>query len=355
MDAQDLRKKILDYHTGRLTATEKTELLRQLNSLSAAEREELFPQEEWEALQPYPVTAKELKTVLGEIKRRSLERERSGKDVPQAIGGVRPGSGRIFRLAGKDASRWLQAACVLGVIILSGVIVMKLRISVPDIKQNISSVIHYRDIRVADGRRTTIRMSDGTLVTVNGGSLLSIPEPFSGAGREVFLKEGEAWFEVAKDPRRPFVVHSSHMNIQVLGTSFSVRDYEDEKNADVSLSTGKVAVSLSATQSAPVYLLPGGQVSLNKESSSFTQRSLDPAVADAWIRGDLVFQSVTLHHVLNVLRHRYAVSFDVKRPDLEEEKFSATFRNYNIETIMQQLHLMSGIQYKIEGTKIYIR
>lgn len=331
MDVTELRKKIEAYYTGQLTEEEMASLLRKMEGLSAGDLERMFPDEEWRSLQPYPMTSEEVEAGLGNIKYVSM----------------RSGSGRVYKMR-----RWLQAACISGALVTAGVLAARYgkRSSMGATK---SMSVHYKDIKVEDGRRSTITLSDGTLVTVNGGSLLSVPEPFAGGGREVYLREGEAWFDVAKDANRPFIVHSAHMNIQVLGTSFSVRDYAEERNAGISLSTGEVAVRHGDGE--PIHLTPGYRLDLNKATAVFARKAIDTAVAGAWVRGELVFQGASLHHILNVLKHRYAVSFVMLRPDKEEEKFSATFRNNGLETILQQLQLMSGIRYTIEGKQVLIR
>ncbi|MBN9380840.1 MAG: FecR domain-containing protein [Chitinophagaceae bacterium] len=331
MDAPEFRKRIQAYYTGQLTEEEMASLLRKMDGLSAGDLERMFPEVEWRSIQPYQVTPEELEAGLEKIKHLS----------------VRSAGGRVRKMR-----RWVQAACISGALVMAGVLAARYgkRSSMGTI---MLASAHYKDIKVEDGRRSTITLSDGTVVTVNGGSVLSVPDSFAAGGREVYLREGEAWFDVARDVRRPFIVHTSHMNIQVLGTSFSVRDYGEERSAGISLSTGEVAVRHG--EGEPIHLTPGYSLVLNKQTAVFVRKAIDTAEAGAWVRGELVFQGASLHHILNVLKHRYAVSFVLQRSDKEEEKFSATFRNNSLETILQQLQLMSGIRYTIEGKRVLIR
>lgn len=264
---------------------------------------------------------------------------------------------KVITLGTARSTGWYwKAACVAAMVGIGGWLVSRYSKSNTKTAATIAS-LHYHTVKVEDGNRSRLVLPDGSVITFNGGSTLSIPDQFASDSREIYLNEGEAYFEVAKDVARPFIVHSTNMDIHVLGTSFSVRDYGDERNAETGVTSGKIAVTHAAGAGPAgdaLYLLPGDKVILNKAQSAFMRQNTDTSAVAAWIRGELVFQGATLHHVLNVLKHRYAVSFDVKRPDLEEEKFSATFRNNSLETILEQLKLMSGLQYNLQGKTILI-
>jgi ferric-dicitrate binding protein FerR (iron transport regulator) len=207
----------------------------------------------------------------------------------------------------------------------------------------------FRSMKVADGKQGVLVLSDGTRITINGGSELLFPEKFEGTERLVYLKEGEAYFEIAKDVQHPFTVKTSQLKVRVLGTSFSVRDYSDEKHAFVSVNSGKVALD------STLELIAGDGSILDKHTGTFTKQHIDTASTTAWTRGELIFQDSALQQVLQVLQHKYAVHFGLKDSLLLKHHFTATFRNNSIETIMQQLQLMSNIHYTITNNHIVIQ
>jgi len=101
---------------------------------------------------------------------------------------------------------------------------------------------HFNEIMVSPGTRTKVQLPDGTQVWVNADSKFSYPESFKGQTREVFL-DGEAYFDVVKDPKHPFIVHTSGINIRVLGTAFNVKAYKAEHTIEATLVHGLIEVT----------------------------------------------------------------------------------------------------------------
>ncbi|WP_428331539.1 FecR family protein [Mucilaginibacter sp.] len=114
------------------------------------------------------------------------------------------------------------------------------------------------------GEHKTIKLTDGSVIWLSAGSSVSFPSAFNGATREISF-EGEAFFEIAKDKKHPFIVHTGKTSTRVLGTSFNINSFKEHQNIVVSLITGKVAFSDNKTQ---VQLLPGHEVLYNKTSGA---------------------------------------------------------------------------------------
>src|SRR5690606_11154745 len=107
----------------------------------------------------------------------------------------------------------------------------------------------------AAGQRIVIHLRDSSDIYVNGGSTVMYPETFAQNSREIKLLEGEAFLDVAQDPQRPFVITTGDIHVNVLGTSFNVRNYSHENAVDVAVKTGRVAVNNGGAES--VLLSPG--------------------------------------------------------------------------------------------------
>jgi ferric-dicitrate binding protein FerR (iron transport regulator) len=292
----DIRKQLDDFAAGKLSAAEKTALRHALAALTEQERMELFPVDSY-VHENFRLPEEEVSTALTQLKKRIPER-------------------RILFTA------WKYAA--IFILILGSAFLLRRNTSAKN-----------RNIRVPDGNHASLVLSDGSHVTINGGSELSFPEKFEGTERVVYLKEGEAYFEIAKNSRQPFIVKTAQLKIKVLGTSFSVRDYNNESHASVSVNSGKI--ELQGRQ-----LTAGSGSTLDKHTGTFTKQDIDITATTAWIRGEFIFQDATLQQVLQVLQHRYPVHFVVKDPELLQHRFTATFRNNSIQSIIEQLNLMSN-------------
>ncbi|RFM32981.1 FecR family protein [Chitinophaga silvisoli] len=315
MKIPDIRKRLEDYQAGRLDAAGTQQLQQAIDRLSEEELSELFPVDEF-------VNNKEHQLPEAEIDA-ALEQFRKNR---------KPGI-RLIKLT--------RYAAVFVLLLGSTFLLRKMNLDRKPERR-------FRTMRIADGRHGAITLSDGSRVTINGGSTLYFPEEFDDSARIVYVEEGEAYFEIAKDAKRPFFVRSPQLNVKVLGTSFTVRDYKDEQTASVNVNSGKIGLK-------GLVLSAGMGLTADKENGTFTREEIDTATTTAWIRGELIFQDAGLQQVLKVLQHKYAVHFDVKDTALFKRKYTATFRNNTIENIMQQLKLMSSFQYTITDKQIVIR
>lgn len=323
MELQDIRKKLDDFAAGNLTPTEEEDLQNALSGLTEEERVQLFPVEDYVEKGKFALPEDEVTMALARFRKT-----------------VRPSGKRILLTISRYAAIF---------VLVSGSLLYLWR--TPANKKNTTIAKRYRTVRIADGNHGTVLLTDGTRITVNGGSELVFPEKFEGADRTVYLKEGEAYFEIAQDAAHPFIVKSQQLNVQVLGTSFSIRDYGNEKTASVSVNSGKIAVAAGTS----LELIAGTGSVLDKRKGTFTKHDIDVNMITAWTRGECVFQDASLQEVLQVLQHRHAVQFEVKDSSLLKRKFTATFRNNSMQSIMQQLKLMSNINYTITGNHIVIQ
>lgn len=313
MNLSDIRKQLEDYQAGRLDAAGKHQLQQSLDALSEQELSELFPVDDFVHNNAHQLPEAEVDA--------ALERFRSNRK-PTRI---------VFM---KQLSRY--AAILL--LFIGSAFLLRKSAQYGDRKPE----KHFRTLLVADGKHGSVVLADGSRITINGGSKLYYSD------RTVYIEEGEAYFEITKDEQHPFIVKSPHLDIQVLGTSFTVRNYKDEQHASVSVNSGKIGLR-------GLVLSAGMGIIADKEKGTFTKNEIDTATATAWIRGELIFQDASLQKVLQVLQHKYAVRFDVKDTALLKRKYTATFRNNTIDNVMQQLKLMSSFHYTISDNQIIIR
>ncbi|WP_164110233.1 MULTISPECIES: FecR family protein [Sphingobacterium] len=220
------------------------------------------------------------------------------------------------------------------------------------------AVVEMEGKSTVEGQKVKIILKDSTVVYLAGGSNLRWPKTFrKGSTRDVYL-EGEAYFEVKKDSLSPFVVHSGKLRTQVLGTSFNIYAYPNDKQSTVSVRTGKVQVSEVGNEQASrqLSMLTAGMKIVYSTDDGKYAIILDNPTEDtnAWVVDRFVFADANLREVIEKLERYYNVKFNYKSNCLDTEHlFNATFENMNIKKVLEQLKLMSGgnINYKMENNK----
>ncbi len=193
-------------------------------------------------------------------------------------------------------------------------------------------------------------LSDGSKVWLNSESQLRYPASFQGKERRVFLK-GEAYFEVCRNEEMPFIVVTGKSAVQVLGTSFNIRAYTDEKYSYTTLVDGSVRVS-AGTQSMVLEPAEQGRVSV---SGSLDKRKVDVNLYTAWKKGRFVFENQTLEEMMNTLSRWYDVNVFFTTERVKEAMFTGNLKRYDdFDKIVEMLELTGVAHFKIDGNAVVI-
>ncbi len=205
------------------------------------------------------------------------------------------------------------------------------------------------------GKRTIQTLADGTVVHLNANSRFKYAKVFSGDTREVFL-EGEAYFDVASNPEKPFIVRTTEIATRVLGTSFNVRAYRDEPDIKVSLLEGKVEISNSQSPAVPKHFLsPDQQYIFNREDTTIninTTANLGKAIA--WKENRLIIDGESLEEAVKKLETWYGVSIEIANPAIEGCQWIATFENEPLATVLKVLKYALDVSHEYQGDKIIL-
>lgn len=199
-----------------------------------------------------------------------------------------------------------------------------------------------------------LTLDDGTLVHINNNTRLIYPEKFGRGDRDVIL-DGEAYFMVAKDKSRPFIVHTARGDVKVYGTEFFVDTHNATTAAtDVVLIKGSVGVTSHAT-SQETMIKPGEQLSLEtNDETNVTTVDLTPYVA--WNSGSLSFHEKRLDDVLYILSRWYDLSISYENSELRDKLISGTLDRYEtIENILSSLSKSTGTEMKVKGNYIVVK
>lgn len=166
--------------------------------------------------------------------------------------------------------------------------------------------------------------------------------------------EGEAYFEVAKDKDKPFIVKTKEQSIEALGTKFNVSAYPTDSLLTTTLLEGSV---LLTTQNLlhPMVLKPNEQFVYNKRTRSALLQQVDANRFVSWTTGYYYFPEQSLEAILYRLSHVYGVQFTVKSEALKRRTFTGTFyRGQSIKDIMEIIHLSIPVRYKIDDHHVTI-
>ncbi len=205
----------------------------------------------------------------------------------------------------------------------------------------------WLQVSCAMGNHQTLQLPDGSTVTLNGGTTLSYPQPFGKQIREVRL-QGEAFFDVQHDARKPFVVHSEEIRVKVLGTRFNVEAYNNEESVTVTLESGKVAVQPEGSQ-VECILQPHQQAIFNKKTRQLKRAQANVTQVTGWIVNDLYFNSTSLKDIVRKLERQFNVSFRITSESLANTSYTCDFTDdESLETILVVFALDKRFKYRQE-------
>lgn len=198
------------------------------------------------------------------------------------------------------------------------------------------------------GKHARILLADGSAVWMNAASKLIYPSAFSGNSRRVQV-EGEAYFEVAPDARKPFIVQAGGMDVEVLGTAFNVNTYTGI--AYTTLASGKVKTSAAGKS---MVLSPGEQVAFDPASGSMDRTQADVRGVTAWKDGQLYFDDASLEQIAGTLDREYDYTFRFEDESLRQRSFTLDMsRPDDLITVLEQLKKTTGdIRFRIQGRTV---
>lgn len=200
----------------------------------------------------------------------------------------------------------------------------------------------------------TVNLPDGTSVTLNHYSTLTYPERFKTDNREVELN-GEAYFEVSKDKKHPFIVQTEAVDVRVLGTQFNVDAYRDSPDVRTTLLTGSVAVS-NKSNSEHMILKPNEIAIYNKVEKKLTRKLLEDATDEiSWRHGEFIFDDVPLRDIARELSNSFGTTIQITDSTLQNYRISARFCNgEDLETILSVLQDAGYFNYSHNDKQITI-
>lgn len=214
--------------------------------------------------------------------------------------------------------------------------------------KRLPEAVIYNKIETPFGGKYQINLPDGSKVWLNSASTLRFPALFSGNTREVELN-GEAYFDVAKNPNKPFKVITKDQIVEVLGTQFNINSYSDEGTFKTTLIEGSVKIIY---KDKVVMLNPGQQFQPNMKSANVVEADTDEVVA--WKNGYFLFKDEDIQSIMRKVSRWYNVeiTYSGTIPDVG---FGGNIsRSKDINEVLNVLQLTNAVHFKVEGRRITV-
>ncbi|MEQ6118220.1 FecR domain-containing protein [Reichenbachiella sp. MALMAid0571] len=270
----------------------------------------------------------------------------------------------VYDIVGKPQIKmshiWYKLAVAVSILIFGVFTFLSLKY-IDDQNDNNNNEIVYIEKFIPKGQKSIIRLEDGTVVKLNSGSKIRYPKNFQKDSREVHL-EGEAFFEVVKDPLRPFSVKSGEIETTVLGTSFNVKAYPDLEYINVAVVSGKVLVKNNSYLKAKApksqivkHLTPNKMVTYDRKKRLFIKSDFIVEELLSWKDNTIYFKDTDFEGIRHVLERWYGVEFKMEKQIKIDKDFSGRFENKSLSAVMEGISFSLGFQYEIVGSVVTIK
>ena len=212
--------------------------------------------------------------------------------------------------------------------------------------------IRFNELEVPRGGEYKVRLADGTLVYLNSATRMKYPVKFDEKERKVYLS-GEAYFEVAKDPERPFFVEMEGVEVRVYGTSFNVNTHQ-EGNIQTVLVKGSIGVKVLSSGMESM-IRPGQMAEFKQGNTKVDVKDVNVAVHTDWKDGIFRFENQRLEDILTVLSNWYDVDVFYQTASVKELHFSGYMERYkDVSVILEAITLSTGVTFSIQGKTIVV-
>ena len=217
-------------------------------------------------------------------------------------------------------------------------------------------VLAYNEIKVPKGQVFRLVLSDSTVVWLNADTKLRYPKKFINSlkTRSVEL-EGEAFFDVAHNKDKPFIVNTDGVYVKVLGTKFNISSYNGEDYINTTVVEGAVNVVDINDNNNYIIVKPNFQASFQNNNTSLTSKEVNTLDYTAWIEKRIIFNDTPFERLVTKIERTYNVKIINKNKILKKEHFTGQFDIENIETIFKALSASFYFDYKIKNNTITIK
>ncbi|MCX6317829.1 MAG: FecR family protein [Bacteroidetes bacterium] len=295
--------------------------------------------------------------------------------------GDNPANDRLIDMETPSRRKWYWAAAA--VLAISAGLLLFNRISRGSGTDKDAVAGNINEVSTRPGSKSMVKLPDGSTVWLNAGSKISYTKDFGKDIREVYLT-GEGFFDVTKNKEKPFIIHTSSINIKVLGTSFNVRAYPEDKQTETSLIHGSIEVTIKNRPNDKIILSPSEKLIVENNQALQTENvkpstvkavpataavapmvsinKLKYNVADStvaetqWINNKLVFRDESFADLAVRMERWYDVNIEINDPVLRQARLNGIFEKETIQQALEALRLSLPLSFKYDqnGNNIII-
>lgn len=246
-------------------------------------------------------------------------------------------------------TKWLIFRIAASLLIFSCIALLTFRYHSPHKQKSVT----YATIKTGTNEVKQLTLPDSSVIWLNSASSIKIPSSFKGHIRKVILEEGEAFFKVKRSTAHPFIVYTEKLNVQVLGTSFNIRNYKNLKDINVAVATGKVGITSQGHTLA--MLLPGQQLSSNRKTGKYNQSVVNPDRAQSWKSGYTYLTAVDFKELSLVLKNIFGLSLHTSNSRIGSYRFTLRVQhNVPADQILKVISQIHNTHFRREGNNVIL-
>ena len=210
----------------------------------------------------------------------------------------------------------------------------------------------FNTLHIPGGVQRKVTLDDGTEVWLNSKTKFRYPVNFIAKNREVFIEEGEAYFNVAHDKKRPFIVNFGRNKVKVLGTEFNIKSYKNESSDLITLTEGSIELQ---NKESVVKMTPNQQISITKSNNDFQVRKVEGSIYSAWRNGVYVYSNQVLDVIMTDLERDYDIKIFYQSQDLKKYRFSLKVnRKLPVQKILSAIEEAGEVRIDIKNDNVIL-
>ena len=218
-------------------------------------------------------------------------------------------------------------------------------------RSNQPNMIQYAGIGALRGQKASVTLPDGTKITLNSESTLKYSTNYNQSDRAVELV-GEAYFEVAKNKKIPFVVKAGKLEIEAKGTAFNIKAYPTDNSISTTLTEGKIEVK---TPVDVLNMIPNERMEYNNTDQTFRKLTLTDAEGSiGWLNDELSFENATLAEVVANFSRIYNIDIQFASESIKEQRFTGKINNNSLLSVLRIISLTSPIRFEQKDSVVIL-
>jgi len=215
-----------------------------------------------------------------------------------------------------------------------------------ELRNDLYNLMVTQEIVTQPGTKTHLFLPDSTEVWLNAASTIRFPSAFAGKERRIEL-DGEAYFRVYHNKRKPFIVQTNYFDVEALGTSFNLSAYSGDYKISTTLEEGKVKVTDESDVKKIMFLDPGGQLNYFAGDQTYKSKKVNVQDVISWKDGVLIFNETPFYEVAARLGRWFNADIKIIDQSISNDRFTGTFTSESMEQVMSLLALSTPIDYSM--------